>query len=152
MPTGLVQVHPTVTLAYRGGQIDVDEAMVPLVQQLWAMDFKTEGCCQDFGESIERNGHRSDTSAADRQRHATFYHGQAWLKLPEMDAVRLIAILGTSPEFAERVRRWTHPDAWQSIIHIYPMSNGYARRAYTAQLTFPREQLGTLLKVLQAHQ
>jgi hypothetical protein len=70
--------------------IEVDEDMAPVVQQLWVMGFKTEGCCQDFGESIERNEHRSDTSEADRKRHADFHHGMAWLKLPEADAVRLI--------------------------------------------------------------
>ncbi len=151
MSRELGQVHPTVSLAYRGGLVDVDEAMVPVVKQLWAVGIHTEGCCQDFGESIERNGHRSDTSAADRERHAAFYRGQAWLKLPEADAVRLIAILGESPQFAERMRRWTHPEAWQNIIHIFPTDDGYARRAHAAQLTFPGEQLGTLLEVLHAH-
>ncbi|MFC5183201.1 hypothetical protein [Actinomadura harenae] len=149
MPHELGQVHPTVPLVHEGETIDVDEDLVPLIQRLWELGFTTEGCCQDFGESIEHNGHRSNTSPADRQHHADFHRGKVWLKLPEDDAVRLIAILGTSPEFAERVRRWTHPDAWQNVIHIFPTNDGHARRAPSAQLTFPREQLGALLKVLQ---
>lgn len=151
MPGELGQVHPTVRLPYQGGLVDVDENMVPLVQTLWARGFKTEGCCQDFGESIARNGHRSDTSAKHRKRHADFYRGYAWLKLPEPDALRLIAILGKDPVFGERVRRWTHPDAWQSITYVFPTDTGEARRTGAGQLTFPKNQLDALVRVLQAH-
>jgi hypothetical protein len=126
--------------------------MVPLVQRLWAVGINTEGCCQDFGESIAANGHRSDTSAKDRKRHADFYRGYAWLKLPEADMLRLIAILGQDPMFGERVRRWTHPDAWQAITHVFPTDTGDARCANAGQLTFPNNQLDALVQVLQAHQ
>jgi hypothetical protein len=144
----LIQVHSSRLLALPGGgEADIDLDMVPLVQRLWALKLETTGCCQDFGESIESNGHRSPTSDHDRQRHADFYRGQAWLKMPTGDATALTALLGTHPVFRERMRRWTHPESWMSIVYIFPTDQG-ADLADAAQIHFPRAQIPELTAAL----
>jgi hypothetical protein len=150
MPREIGQVHPAVSLRFpSGGQVDIDEELVPLVERLWSLGFATAGCCQDFGESIEMNQHRSTTSDDDRKRHADFHRGRVWLKLPEADAIRLITLLGRHPVFGERVRRWTHPEAWQNVIYIFPAADGDAQRTSAAQLTFPHSQLADLIAALE---
>jgi hypothetical protein len=94
----LKPVHPTQRLvAPDGGEVDIDVEMVPLIQELWKQGLTTKGCCQDFGDSILNNGHRSTSPDDARQRFADFYSGQAWLKMPTADATRLIARLGAHP-------------------------------------------------------
>lgn len=147
----LIQVHPAERLVTPdGAEVDIDVEMVPLLQQLWAMGLQTKGCCQDFGDSIGNNGHRSTTPDDDRQRHATFYAGQAWLKMPLADAARLISAISDHPAFGQRVRRWTHPEAWMAIAYIFPDDNGVAELTKAAQLHFPRVQVPELVEALSA--
>lgn len=151
MPAELkeVPIHPSKRLASPGGgQVDIDLAMIPLMRALWACGMRTLGCCQDLGESIEKNGHGSPVPARDRQRHADFYKGRAWLKMPMPDANQLIAILGADPVFASRVRRWTHPEAWQCTVYIFPTDDGHARPADAAQINFPTEQIDEVTALL----
>jgi hypothetical protein len=145
----LIQVHPSerVTLP-NGDEAEIDVGMVPLTRALWALGYQTKGCCQDFGDSIEKNGHRTTTPDDDRQRFAAFYRGQAWIKMPMPDATRVIGMLGKNPLFDERVRRWTHPEAWMSIVYIFPNGQGEAELMNAAQLHFPRTQIGELVEVL----
>ncbi|WP_433144944.1 hypothetical protein ACQPZ8_01165 [Actinomadura nitritigenes] len=153
MPGGRLrstQIHPADKLAVPGGGlVDIDRAVVPLVRTLWNLGFTTLGCCQDLGGSIEHNGHGSPVPAEDRQRWAAFCKGHAWLKLPTQDANRLVGILGADPLFAERVRRWTHPDAWQAVIWLFPTDDGYAGPEPAVQITFPADQLNDLVAVLE---
>jgi len=146
----LTQVHPTQCLVAPGGtEVDIDVEMVPLVQRLWELGLATKGCCQDFGDSILNNGHRSTSPDDARQRFAGFYSGKAWLKMPTDDAKRLISALGSHPTFGPRMRRWTHPEAWMNILYIFPSANGGADLADAAQLHFPREQLPELAETLR---
>ncbi|MBO2465222.1 hypothetical protein [Actinomadura violacea] len=143
------QIHPAERLALPGGGLaDIDLRMIPLVRALWALNFTTMGCCQDLGESIEHNGHGSPVQAKDRQRWATFYKGHAWLKLPVNDAERLIGILGGDQIFGHRMRRWTHPEAWQAVLWLIPTDDGCARPEPTAQITFPAPQIKDLVNLL----
>ncbi|GAA4908279.1 hypothetical protein [Streptomonospora salina] len=150
MPDGLMQIHPVERLVLPdGGEADIDAELVPLMRALWSLGLSTLGCCQDHGEAIGDNGHRSPTSAQDRQRHADFYRGYVWLKMPNDDAKALVAILGEHPAFAHRVRRWTHPEAWMNIVYMFPEDEGGgAELADAAQLHFPRSQLSELVGVL----
>lgn len=146
----LKQVHPTEHLvAPSGDEIDIDVEMVPLIRRLWDMGLTTKGCCQDFGDSILNNGHRSTSPDDARQRFADFYSGQAWLKMPTEDATRLISELGTHPTFGPRFRSWTHPDAWMNIVYIFPSDGGGAELANAAQLHFPSVQLSELVDALK---
>jgi hypothetical protein len=148
--SGLKQVHPTERLILPGGgDADVDVEMVPLIRRLWAMGLETTGCCQDFGESILKNGHRSTSTNDARQRWVDFYSGYAWLKMPTDHAESLVATLGRLPKFAERMRRWTHPEAWMNIAYIFPGDEDSADIADAAQLHFPRVQLPELVEALQ---
>jgi hypothetical protein len=145
----LIQVHPAERLVPPGGgEIEIDLEMVPLIHRLWAMGLETKGCCQDFGESIEHNGRRSTTPDDDRQRFADFYRGQAWLKMPVPDATRLISSISNHPLFEQRLRRWTHAEAWMSIAYIFPDDQGVAELTTSAQLHFPRVQLPELVETL----
>ncbi|MEV0407226.1 hypothetical protein [Actinoallomurus sp. NPDC050550] len=145
----LIQVHPTQRLITPGGvEVDIDAEMVPLVQRLWELGLTTKGCCQDFGDSILNNGHRSTSPDDARQRFADFYSGQAWLKMPTNDAKLLISTLGSHPTFGPRMRRWTHPEAWMNILYVFPGDKSGADLADAAQLHFPREQLPELVEAL----
>jgi hypothetical protein len=145
----LKQVHPSERLIIpETGPVDIDVEMVPLMRQLWAMGLTTLGCCQDFGDSILHNGHRSTTTDDDRQRFADFYRGQAWLKMPVANALRLISSISDHPLFSQRLRRWTHPEAWMSIAYIFPDFDGSAELAKSAQLHFPRVQIPELVEAL----
>jgi hypothetical protein len=150
MPYGVINVHPTEFLTPPGAHepVAIDTGLVPLIRLLWSLGFTTLGCCQNFGESILHNQHRSDTTLQDRRRHADFHRNRVWLKMPEEDALRLIGELGDDPIFHQRMRRWTHPEAWQNIVYLFPTSNGRAAPERTAQLTFPRNQLAELDLVL----
>lgn len=145
----LKPVHPTERLVIPGGgEIDIDVEMVPLIRRLWAMGLETKGCCQDFGDSILNNGHRSTSPDDARQRFADFYSGQAWLKMPTGDATRLISTISNHPTFAHRLKLWTHPEAWMNIVYIFPGNEGGADLANAAQLHFPRVQLPELVTAL----
>lgn len=144
----LMQVHRSERMTVPGGaEIDVDVEMVPLIRRLWDIGLRTNGCCQDFGESILSNGHQSTTTDDDRARFVAFYRGQAWLKMPTGDAKWLISAICENPAFTERLTRWTHPEAWMNIVYIFP-SDYSAALAKTAQLHFPRVQIPELVEAL----
>ncbi len=146
----LIPLHPTQHLVTPGGvEVDIDVEMVPLVQALWELGLTTKGGCQDFGDSILNNGHRSTSPDDARQRFADFYSGQAWLKIPADDAKRLISVLGSHPRFGPRMRSWTHPEAWMNILYLFPGDNGGADLANAAQLHFPRDQVPELAEALR---
>lgn len=145
----LIPVHPTQRLVTPDGtEAEIDVEMVPLIRGLWKLGLTTKGCCQDFGDSILNNGHRSTSPDDARQRFADFYTGQAWLKMPTSDAKHLITILGSHPTFGPRMRRWTHPEAWMNILYIFPSDEVGVELADAAQLHFPREQVPELVEAL----
>jgi hypothetical protein len=146
---GLKQIHPSERLIIPGGEAtDIDVEMVPLMRRLWAMGLVTNGCCQDFGESIARNGHGSTTTDDDRERLATFFKGRAWLKMPTGDAIRLIGMIKGDPRLGQLLGRWTHPEAWMNIVYILPNAQNGAALAATAQLHFPVLHIPELIAAL----
>jgi hypothetical protein len=149
----LKPVHATDRLTTPLGEaIDIDAEMVPLIRRLWTLGLQTKDCCQDFGESLMHNGHRSASPDDARQRFADFYRGQAWLKMPTDDAIRLISMISDHPAFGPRLRRWTNPEAWMNIIYIFPRDDGGADLANAAQLHFPRLQPPELVTALDGAQ
>jgi hypothetical protein len=127
-----------------GAEVDIDVEMVPLIRQLWALGLPTAGCCQDLGESIVIGNSPS------RTRHADFYRGLAWLKMPLPAGCELLGYLAERPEYAERLRRWTHPQAWLAQVHLVPGESGTIELGH-AQIHFPREQLDEVTAVLKQH-
>jgi hypothetical protein len=147
----VANVHPSQRLVLPwdsdGEAVDIDVEVVPLVQQLWALGLQTAGCCQDLGESIITT--ESPTASAGRRRHAAFYQGQAWLKMPVDDAQHMLGILAKSPGFREQLRRWTHPDAWETYAYLLPTDDG-VRMSSWAQVHFPNDQIGEVVELLGA--
>jgi hypothetical protein len=145
-----IQVHPFQRLtAPDGEQVSIDNDMAPLVRALWSLNLKTTACCQDFGEGTA--GQRE--TSPNRHRYGgdafvAYYTGYAWLKMPVPDARRLADSLAET-EFRDKVtQRWT-PGSWR--IHVPMIFNEYRRidLADTAQIHFPREQIGGLTLVLE---
>ena len=73
-----------------------------------------------------------------------YHRGWALLKLPIMDAMRLVALLSQEPLFADRVRRRWRPGSWRMNVPLVPDGLGEA-----ALLHFPREQLPQLVETLR---
>jgi hypothetical protein len=72
-----VSNHPTVTLQRHGEPVEIDEGMVPLIEQLWARGIDTGGCCE--GPTGEQGG--------------------AWLSILDIgDAVLLLDALGVEAD------------------------------------------------------
>lgn len=69
--------------------------------------------------------------------------------MPVTDAARLIGVLGRDPIFRERVRRWTHLEAWQAVVYLFPIGDGGADLVPTAQVSFPADQIPDLMAALQ---
>lgn len=122
---GWAQQHPTKTLVDPGeGPVEIDVEMVPLIEALWDKGFTTILSCQDLGESIQAGG-----TAIPRhlwERHAGFYRGMAWLKVPADDGVRLMEVF----------RPLVRPGEWLAQVPITP--DGLCS---WASIHFPREQI-----------
>ncbi|MFF0524088.1 hypothetical protein ACFYTC_35790 [Actinomadura nitritigenes] len=136
----LANIHPSRRLATPAGdEVDIDLDMIPLVRALWALGLSTAGCCQDLGASI-RCGPRWATGPG-RRRHADFYAGQAWLKMPADDARTMLdLLLRALPRTRERLNRWTRADAWDVFIYLVADGDSAVPSCW-AQLHFPREHL-----------
>ena len=121
--------------------------MVPLVQALWSLCLRTVGCCQHLGESIA-NGPGS-AQRPERQRHAAFYTGQAWLKMPVSDAQRMLGILLRHPEMEQHLNRWTRPGAWEVFSYLVA-DEGKVVQSDWAQIHFPKTQIPEVVEHLEA--
>ena len=66
----------------------------------------------------------------------------------EVHHPRLIGIIGSDPAFGQRVRRWTHPEAWQAMVWLFSADEGNARTESAAQITFPAKQIEDLTRLL----
>lgn len=142
-----VNIHAALRLKLPdGGEADIDVDMVPLIRTLWTMGLRTAGCCQDLGESVAVRPARTDEIGPGR--HARYWKGQAWLKMPLDDALILLGKVNDHAGFPERLTRWTHPDAWESYAYLLPGDDG-VRVSTWAQIHFPKQQLPELVKALQ---
>ncbi|MGI5204065.1 hypothetical protein ACQEU6_21105 [Spirillospora sp. CA-108201] len=139
-------MHPSEQLATpEGDRVSIDTEMIPLIRALWAIRLRTAGCCQDLGESILPAA--AWETCTGRRRHAHFYTGQAWLKMPKADACAFLSLVGTNPVFRERLNRWTMPDAWDSYVYITADEDGASLSTW-AQVHFPRTQIAEVTDIL----
>jgi hypothetical protein len=142
-----VNVHPALRLELPGGgEAVIDTDMVPLIRALWALGLQTTGCCQDLGESVAT--HPNWAEGIELNRHATYWMGQAWLKMPLNDALTFLDKVNADEGFHERLRRWRHPDSWETYAYLLP-GDGGARLSTWAQIHFPKQQLAAVVTALQ---
>lgn len=144
MPTDPT-IHPFETLTTSQGlTVQVDEAMTPIVRDLWRLGYSTSGCCQDVGEATAGVRDKRDAPLGYGGDAFIDYHrGWALLKMPIPDAMRFVAMLAESPAFGERVRHRWRPGAWRMNVPLEP--DGFDDAAL---LHFPAEQIPELSELL----
>ncbi|MEB8338033.1 hypothetical protein [Streptomyces endophyticus] len=138
-------VHPYETLTTRDGQhVEIDEALVPVIRDLWRLGFRTLACCQDVGEATAAVRAQADRPLGyGAENFIAFHRGWALLKLPLLDAMRLVDLLATEPLFARRVGLRWRPGCWRMNVPLEP--NGLSDAAL---LHFPVRQIPELADVL----
>ncbi|MFZ3562903.1 hypothetical protein ACOKM5_44010 [Streptomyces sp. BH097] len=138
-------IHPCETLTTRDGQrVEIDEALVPVIRDLWRLGFDTLACCQDVGEATAAVRDQAEHSLGyGADGFIAFHRGWALIKLPLVDAMRLVDLLAAEPLFAERVSRRWRPGSWRMNVPLEP--HGLADAAL---LHFPARQLSALADVL----
>ncbi|MFD0903584.1 hypothetical protein [Actinomadura sediminis] len=140
--------HPSRRLTTPDGvTADIDLDMVPLVKALWALHLRTAGCCQDLGESIASGP--GWAQGPGRQRHAAYYTGQAWLKMPVTDAQTMLGLLLSHPDMEQRLNRWTRPGAWEVFSYLVA-DEGRIVQSGWAQIHFPKAQIPEVIEHLRA--
>ncbi|MGY3682520.1 hypothetical protein ACVWXU_006143 [Streptomyces sp. TE33382] len=139
-------VHPYETLtAPDGEQADIDTEMVPVVRELWRRGYTTTACCQDVGEATAGVRAQRETPLGYGGSGFIAYHrGYALLKMPVLDAQRLVALLADTTTFGEHVRRPWRPGSWRVNVPLEP--GGLAANAV---LHLPRAQLPELVNTLR---
>lgn len=131
------RVHTGVRVSMPDGhEVVIDQELVPLMKALWAMEFVTLMSCQDVGEAIDDGG-----TTIYSERHADYYRGRVWLKLPILDGQRLLRIVEAIPDsdFREHLRGST-PECWTSTVYLWPTG-----LADWVDIYFPRDQLPALV-------
>ncbi|MFC8349759.1 hypothetical protein [Streptomyces sp. NPDC057280] len=144
MTDPLIHTHETLT-ARDGAPVEIDTEMVPVVRELWRLNYTTLACCQDVGEAtagVREQAAKPLGYGADG--FIAYHRGWALLKLPFLDAMRLVAVLSREPAFADRVRHRWRPGSWRMNVPLVPEGLDEA-----ALLHFPREQLLELVEVLE---
>ncbi|NEA29675.1 hypothetical protein [Actinomadura bangladeshensis] len=133
--TDWTQFHPTEPLTTPDGQrVDIDVEMVPLVQQLWRLGFRTKVACQDAGKAVLHGGTRAPE--ADRPHLADRTLGRAWLIVHADQAPHLLdavpELAGTGTWKLSSVTKDRDPRSWTSITfprpHI-PAANALLKHA-----------------------
>jgi hypothetical protein len=134
--------HPTKRLrdTVSDKLVAIDTMLVPLIEALWAAGYSTVGSCQDLGESIAN---------ATVERKSAYWHGYVLLEMPVEDALHLLDTIKDSPQFQDKMH-WADAGAWEVSLPIMP--HGFfghdADVAPWAQIHFPNDQIGDLIKVL----
>ncbi|MEV0776332.1 hypothetical protein [Streptomyces sp. NPDC050428] len=142
-------IHPHTLLTAPSGQpVNIDLAMVPVIQMLWQMGMATTACCQNVGEATAAVRDQKGVESSYRGEDFINYHlGWALIKMPRADAVRLIDILARVPTFQEFVQqRWT-ATSWRMNVPLIHEKGGVIL-AGDALLHFPSEQIAALTQVL----
>ncbi|WKK26586.1 hypothetical protein QZH56_13910 [Streptomyces olivoreticuli] len=145
MPTDPA-IHPHQILTTPNGErVEIDDAMVPIVRELWRLGFTTTGCCQDVGEATAGVRAQRETPLGYGGDPFIDYHrGWALLKLPIPDAMRLLAMLADVPTFRDRVRDRWRPGSWRMNVPLEP--DGLAD---SALLHFRQQQIPELTDTLR---
>jgi hypothetical protein len=129
--------HPSRELTEpQGKRVQIDTALVPLIEALWAAGFRTITCCQDLGESITANRRKSE-----------YWKGWVNLELPERDACRLSDIALKSGQFPVH---WAEDGAWEMSSPLVTLPGIGTIRADIIQVRFPVDQLATLTELVQS--
>lgn len=139
-------IHPHVTLTNRETKpVEIDAEMVPTIRELWRLNYTTLACCQDVGEATAGVRAQADKPLGYGAGGFIAYHrGWALLKLPIMDAMRLVALLSQEPPFVDRVRHRWRPGSWRMNVPLVPEGLDEAALPH-----FPREQLPELVALLE---
>lgn len=147
MPTDPT-IHPfEILTTSQGLPVQVDEAMTPIVRDLWRLGYSTSGCCQDVGEATAGVRDKRDAPLGYGGDAFVDYHrGWALLKLPIPDAMRFVAMLAETSTFGERVRRRWYPGTWRMNV---PLEHDGLDS--DALLHFPAEQIPELAELLHKH-
>jgi len=141
MPDPLIHPHETLT-SREGRPVEIDTDMVPAIRELWRLNYTTLACCQDIGEATADVRAQADEPLG-AEGFIEYHRGWALLKLPIVDAMRLVALLSQEPTFADRVRHRWRPGSWRMNVPLVPEGIDEA-----ALLHFPRE-LPELVEVLE---
>ncbi|WP_405676187.1 hypothetical protein OG292_15595 [Streptomyces sp. NBC_01511] len=142
-------IHPhTLLTAPDGQQVNIDVAMVPVIKALWEMGMTTTACCQNVGEATAAVRDRKGVEGGYRGEDFIAYHMDwALVKMPRVDAVRLIDLLTRVPTFKEFIQqRWT-ATSWRMNVPLIH-EEGKITLAEDALLHFPSEQIPALAQVL----
>ncbi|MEU1674113.1 hypothetical protein ABZ752_19095 [Streptomyces roseifaciens] len=140
-------IHPHQTLITPAGDhVEIDADMIPIVHELWRLRFKTTACCQDVGEATAGVREQRETPLGYGGDAFIDYHrGWALLKMPTLDAMRLVDLLADAPRFTDHVRHPWRPGSWRMNVPLAP-----GGLASDALLHFPREQLPDLAATLRS--
>ncbi|MFJ3270983.1 hypothetical protein [Streptomyces sp. NPDC086776] len=147
MTDPLVHPHKELTTP-AGDQVNIDLAMVPLIETLWSRGLTTTACCQDVGEATRAvRDAQGITEGYMGEDFIAYYTGWALLKMPWADALRLLAALRTVPAFAARIEpRWQEQSWRMNVPIIY--GQGLVDLAPDAMLHFPSAQIPELAQTL----
>ena len=138
--------HHATTRADEPVQIDND--MAPLIQLLWARGWQTMACCQDNGEAVaaERD-HGTPREPTGHRAFIDYYLGWAWLKMPTVDALSLLAALSDDDTFAARIQHRWQRGSWRMHIPVIYQPDGFTPAPYV-QIYFPKDQIPELITAL----
>lgn len=45
--------HDTIAVPYKGGTVDIDKNIVPVITELWSIGIDTRFCCEGFEDDVE---------------------------------------------------------------------------------------------------
>src|SRR5262249_18056537 len=135
--------HATTPLIPLGSDepVEIDSDMVPLVRALWARGWQTIANCQDNGEAVaaERE-HRQSGEPTGHRGFIEYHKGWAWLKMPTVDTLSLLATLSGDNTFATRIKvRWQQ-GSWRMHIPVIHQDTEFAPAPYV-QIYFPKDQI-----------
>lgn len=148
----MFQHHPSTrtTPPYSDDAVEIDNAMLGLVQRIWAIGRQTMACCQDAGEAADAERmHGARREPTGHQGFIGYHRGWAWLKMPTADTLSLLTELSGHETFSTRVKvRWQR-GSWRVHIPVI-YQNGQFTAARYAQIYFPNDQITELTAALAA--
>ncbi|MEW2634677.1 hypothetical protein AB0903_24300 [Streptomyces sp. NPDC048389] len=142
-------VHPHKTLtAPDGRQVDIDIAMVPLIERLWQMGLATTACCQNVGQAtIAVRDQKGITGPYRGDDFIAYHYGWALLKMPRTDAIRLVDMLARVPALTEFIEQRWKAASWRMNVPLVH-ETGTTDLAEDALLHFPSDQISAISQAL----
>lgn len=142
-------IHPHKHLTTPAGeQVGIDTAMVPIIESVWQMGFRTTACCQDVGEATRAvRDQKSIPAGYDGDEFIAYHQGYALLKMPCVDALQLVDRLAQAPAFRDRIQHRWEMESWRMNVPLIH-ADGAAVLAEDAMLHFPSDQIPELTQAL----